>query len=131
MPNHVGQVLVQVSAERDIEHLSAAANAEHRQASLDRAGQQRELPRVAIAARLVGFRMRLLTVYRRVDIFAAGDDQAVEPVEHAVCDRVVHRLRRQQHRDAAGASYAVEVNVRQQSGVYIPDARLGPFEIGR
>ena len=44
----IGQVLVQRSAQRHVEHLCAAADAQHRQLSLERSAQQRELPRIAV-----------------------------------------------------------------------------------
>ena len=47
----VGQVLVQRSAERDVEHLCAAADAQHRKLPLERGAQQPELPVVALPLR--------------------------------------------------------------------------------
>ena len=46
--DHVRQVLAQVAAERDVEHLHAAAHREHRQVALERGAGERELPLVAV-----------------------------------------------------------------------------------
>ena len=47
----VRQVLHEVAAERDVQHLRAAADREHRQVALERRAQQRELGVVALRAR--------------------------------------------------------------------------------
>ena len=46
--DHIGQMLVQRAAQRDVDHLRAAADAQHRHAAPDRAVDQRELPGVAL-----------------------------------------------------------------------------------
>lgn len=81
VPEDVGQVLVQGAAERHVEHLRAATDAQHRQAPIQRTTQQRELPGVAGGPRLIGGRMRLLAIRGRVQVVAAGNDQRVQAVE--------------------------------------------------
>ena len=88
----VRQVLMQRSAERDVEHLRAATDAQHRQLALERRVQQREFPGVALTAGLVGGRMRLLAVGGGVDVLAAGDQQPVQTVEHPLRDVGIDRL---------------------------------------
>ena len=56
----IGQVLMQRPAQCDVEHLCAAADAQHRKLPLERGAQQRELPGVALLSGLVCARMRLL-----------------------------------------------------------------------
>ena len=74
----VGQVLDQRPAARDVHHLHAAADAEQRQVALERAARQRELERVALGHRPGRLRMRLGAVGGRVDVGAAGEQQAVD-----------------------------------------------------
>ena len=126
----VGQVLVQGAALCDVEHLGAAADAEQRQLPVDGPVDQLMLPGVTVPPRLVGFRVGGLTVTRRIDVLAAGDDQAVEAVEHPVGNGRVHGLRRQQHGDAARADDRVEIGLGQEGGRHVPDTGLGLLEIG-
>ena len=126
----IGQVLVQSAAQCDVENLCAAADAEHRQSTFQRARQQREFPLVAVVAGFVGLGVRRLAVSRRVDVLATGDHQAVQPVEHPVRDVLVDRLRRQQHRDPACKRHALEVNVRQEACPHIPNPGLRLLEVG-
>ena len=94
---------------------------------------QCELERVAQAVvfdGLVGGRVWLLPVGRGIDIAAAGDDQAVEAVQHPLGDVGVHRLRRQQHRDAAGQGDPFEVDGGQKAGAHIPHTGLRLLQIG-
>ena len=106
---NLGQILVQRAAEGDVEHLRATADAQHRQSSVQRGPQQRELPGVAVGARLIGGRVRLLAVGGGVEVVTAGDHQRVQAVEQPVDRAGVHRLRRQQHRDTTGKDHALEV----------------------
>ena len=48
VPDEVRQVLDQVAAERDVQHLRAAADREHRQVALERGREERELGPVAL-----------------------------------------------------------------------------------
>ena len=61
-----------------------AADAEHRHVALDRAPCERELGAVALGHRVLGLRMTLGAVGRRVDVVAAGEDQ---PVDHGRAPR--------------------------------------------
>ena len=128
-PGDVGQVLMQRSAERDVEGLGAAADAQHRQLPVQRRAEQGELPRVPVGCGRVGTRVRRLPVARRVDVSAAGDHQAVEPVEHPVRDVGVDRLRWQQHRDATGQRDALKVDRRQKTGAHVQVSALRLIEI--
>jgi hypothetical protein len=125
VPENVGQVLVQRAAERDVEHLHAPTDPQHRQPPVQRAPQQRELPGVAGNARLVGGRMRLLAVRSGVEVITSGDHQRVQAVEHGADDLGVDRLRRQQHRDTAGHDDALEVISGQIARGDVPDP--GPY----
>ena len=128
---HIGQVLVQRAAERHVDHLRAAADAQHRHAAPQRAADQRELPGVALAVGLhglVGGRMARLAVAGRVHVPSAGDDQSVQPVEHPLGG--IGGLRRQQHRGAAGEVDALHVDGRQKACVHIPDPGLRLLQIG-
>ena len=58
--------------------------------------EQRQSPGVAVARRIVGGRMRVVSVDLRVDVLAAGDDQPVQSVDDPSGDDVVDRLRQEQ-----------------------------------
>ena len=131
VPDDVGQVLMQRAAQRHVDHLRAAADAQHRHAAPDRAADQRDLPRIALPVGLHGFvggGVALLTVGGRVHIPSAGDDQAVQPVEHPVGG--FDGLRRQQHSGPAGEVDALHVDGGQKAGVHIPDPCLRLLQIG-
>src|ERR1700752_2808447 len=96
--DHVGQVLMQSAAQRDVDHLGPATDAQQRYAAPDRPLDQRELQRVTLAVigdRLVGGRVWLLPIAFRDDIPSAGDDQPIQPVENSRRDLPVYRLWRQ------------------------------------
>ncbi len=126
----VGQMLMQRSAECDVEHLGTAADAQQRHPPAQRGGEQGELPGVPVAGRFVGDRVRPVSIGRRVDVPAAGDDQCVDPVEHPGGDIGVDRLRWQQAGDTAGQRHPVEIDTRQETGVDIPDPAAGLLPVG-
>ena len=133
MAEHVGQVLMQRAAERDVERLGTAADPEHRHAASHRTADQSEFECVTPAAvvdRLVGGRMSLLSIGRRIDIAATRDDQAVKAVEHAFGDVGVDRLRRQQHRNAACEVDPFEIDGGQIARTHVPDPGLHPLQVG-
>src|SRR5690606_21961880 len=67
---HLGNVLVQRAAEGNVEHLQPSADAEKWHSRFDGCEKKRGLPLVAVVARLVRRRQRLLAVSPRVHIFA-------------------------------------------------------------
>ncbi len=84
VPDDLGQVLDEVAAARDVQHLEAAADREHRQVARERRLEQRELAAVALGVRARRLRMRLGAVLVGLEVVAAGEDEAVERVEHLV-----------------------------------------------
>ena len=70
-------IAVQRAAERDIDHLRAAADAEDRHLERQRPFQQSELERVAVGVD-PHIRQHLPTIELGADIIAAADDQACE-----------------------------------------------------
>ena len=112
------QVLVQRAAERDVQQLHAAADAEHRDPSLDRAPHERELERVALGHRVDASsgraprrswrgrcrRRRRASARRRrssassgVGSTSAGSGASISAIPPARADRV-EVVRRQQRR---------------------------------
>ena len=75
---------MQRSTQGHVEQLHPAADAEHGHVALERAADERDLSLIPFGHRAFRLRMRLGPKRRRVDIGAAGEDQAVEPVEHLV-----------------------------------------------
>ena len=80
-PDDVGEVLHERAAEGDVEHLQAAAHREDRAAQLQRPRQDGQLGGVALGARRAGARVGLGAVAGRVDVGAAREHHAVEPVD--------------------------------------------------
>ena len=80
------EVLHQRAAEGDVQQLRAAAHAQHRQASIERGADQRQLPLVAARLDLAELGMRILAVQRRIGVGATGHHQTVEAADHV--DRV-------------------------------------------
>ena len=82
---HLGRdVLHEVAAEGDVQHLHAPANCQHRQVGGERGPHQRDLE--GVAAGLGGRRSSggPGAVERRVDVAAAGQQHAVHPSDHGV-----------------------------------------------
>ncbi len=126
--DEIGEVLVQRSAQRHVEQLHPAADAEHGHVALERAADERDLGLIPLRHRALRLRMRLGPIRRRVDIGAAGEDQAVEPVEHLVGVGDEDRIRRDHHHEAADALDRGDVAPRQQGGALIPHPPPGELE---
>ena len=78
----VGEMLVERPAAGDVEDLEAAADAEQRQVPRQGGAGQRELEPIALDPGVRGVRVGLGSVARGIEIAAAGEQQAVEQVEH-------------------------------------------------
>ena len=102
--------------------------------SMARAGSSRSAPAHDTGAGAAGVGSAAGTaramIARARQILAARDDDAVESREHRADDLVVDRLWRQQHGDAARAVDGLEVHLRQERGLHIPDAGLRLLEVG-
>ncbi len=107
--DHRRDVLVEGSAERDVEDLDAATDGEDGHAALPRFAGEREFelvaPGVGLADRLVG----LLSVPPRFDVTSPGEDDAVEAVDEG--RHVGFGERGEHHREAACAQDRVRVGV--------------------
>ena len=77
-PSTARQILDQRAALRDVHHLHAAADSEERDVALDRPPRERDLEVVALGDGVHRLRRALLAVEARVDIGAAGEQQAVD-----------------------------------------------------
>jgi hypothetical protein len=64
--------------------------------------------------------MRRLAVSRRVNVFAATDDQPIESVKNSVCTRNVEWLWWNQHRNSASLIDRVEVDAGEERCLNIP-----------
>ena len=115
-----GQVLMKRPTTGDVEDLHAAADPEHGQVALQRAPHERDLERVARRDAADRLRISDRPVDPRIDVRAAGEHQAVDPVEHLVgiCDE--RRVGREQQRHRAGTVDGVDVVARQQEGIERP-----------
>ena len=79
-----GHVLHERAAERDVQHLDAAAHAERRLIAFDERAAQRDLGVVAPRVERAGLGCGRGAVARRLDVAAAGDDHRVDGVERGV-----------------------------------------------
>ena len=111
------KVPIQRAAERDVEDLDAATNAQHRQPALARRGDEGDLERVPRVVRILELRVRPGAVARRLDIPAAREHQPGEVGEDGGCAIRVER-RRHDKRHEAGARERVDV--RRVEGDALP-----------
>ena len=79
---------------------------------------------------LVVLGWRRVAVGARVDVRAAGQDEAVEPVEHVVGVLGHPRVRRDHQRDRAGHLQRVDVGAREQERLAIPYRPARPLQGG-
>ena len=82
--DYVRQVLDEVAAPRDVQHLRAAADGQDGHVPLERTGEERDLEVVALGPRRIGCRVRFGAVERGVEVRPARDDQRVEEVQEPV-----------------------------------------------
>jgi hypothetical protein len=125
--DHVGQMLMQRAAKRDVENLRATTDTQQRHAPPDGSVNQGELERVAlpvIGNGLVSRGVRLLAIPFRVDIPSACDDQAIQGVEDTRGDLDVNRLGRKQRSDSTRQVHPIDVDPWQQACAHIPHAGL-------
>ena len=115
----VGQVLVQGAPELDVEDLAAAADGKHGEVGPQRGGQQGPLARVTDVADAAHLGRRLFAVRQRVDVAAAGQDEAVEDGDHVVgagLGPAGRRARRgEEERPAAGGRGQLEIRLGQHA----------------
>lgn len=116
------QVLNQGSALVHVEHLCTATNPQEGKLPLDDCREQGIFEVVSINFGFVRRRMRHLAVSRRVNVFAATDDQSVESVKNSVRTRDVEWLRWNQHRNAAGLIDRVKVDAGEERRLNVPHA---------
>ena len=113
----LGQVLDEIAAAEDVQQLEAAADRERRHVALERAREQRELAGVAVRLGRIGRGVTLGAVVRRIDVDAAGEDDAVEDVQRLV-DRV--GARRDDERASSGPLDRLDVEERHERGREAP-----------
>src|SRR5215510_4261251 len=105
-PGLRAHVLVEGAAERDVEHLDAAANSEERRLLLERHVRHRRLERIARRRHVVERRMRRLAEARGIHVATAREKNGVEATheprqgrggelrgeEHGHAARLLHRF---------------------------------------
>ena len=128
MAEALREVLLERPAAGHVYELHSAAYPEHGQVALDRRARERDLEDIALGRRHGGLLARLLAVGRGIDVGAAGEQQAVDQLEHLA--RVIDRgaVRREHHGHAAGLLHRFHVAARQQNGLLVPDAPLRPLQ---
>ena len=118
----VGDVRDEIAAERDVQHLHATTDAEEGQVGArDRGPGELELEAVALERDAVVRPVRRAAVARRVDVAAAGEDEALDRFQrlgNLAFDR------RQHDGDAASAADGVDVVARQREAPALPGATV-------
>ena len=123
-------MLAERPAERHVHELHPAADPEHGQVAGDRPAGQREFGRVALGDEVRGLGVGLGAVAGGTDVIAAGQDEAVEQVEHLVGVLLEVRVRRKHERQATGALDGLYVADGQQRGVALPHPPAGAGQHG-
>ena len=112
----------EIAAERDVQHLHAAADAEERQVGArDRGPGELELEAVALERDAVVRPMRCAAVARRIDVAAARKNETLDRLQRL---RNLPFDRGQHDRDAAGAADGVDVVARQREALALPGATV-------
>src|SRR5437763_5851098 len=116
-PRSIGDVLVERSAQRDVQYLMPAADGEDGYVASERSIEQRELEAVQHVVDAVNRWMRLLPVPSRIDVRTAGEDKTGEGCDHvrrvAVVFVFVQFGRRQQHWLRARTRQCIGVTTRE------------------
>jgi hypothetical protein len=111
LPEMIGDVRHEVAAERDVQELQAAADAEHGEVTAhERRPRERELEAVSFRRDAVVRLVADALVVRRIDVAAPGQDEGVDRVE---CFRDLALDGGQHERDAAGQADDVDVLARE------------------
>ena len=93
-------ILIEAASRGDVEGLDAAADAEDGQIGRQRPARDRQFGDVAGAIHLPQFRMPRLAIFRRIDIDAAGKQQAIQSLEDRA-QRLFGQAERDDHRRRA------------------------------
>ena len=102
------EVLNERPAERDVEHLDAAADREHRQVAPHGFAHERQLQRVALGVHFHGHRgVDILTVLPGIDVEPACEYKAVHAIQ-----RVLPGARLNRHRRPAGVLDRLDVRLK-------------------
>src|SRR5207245_880743 len=117
-------VLLERPAAGHVYELHPAAYPQHGEVAFDRRARQRDLEDVALGRRHSGLLAPLLAVAGGIDVRAAGEQQAIDQLEHLA--RFLDRdgVRGEHHGQAAGVLHRLHVAARQQNGLLVPDAPL-------
>jgi hypothetical protein len=113
------EVLVDRPAERDVEQLHSAADAEERHAPLQGAARERQLELVALRIGGLGVLRAGVAVAPRVEVGPADRHQPVDAVEQHLGRTRVHR---QQHRHRAARLHRRHVGVGGQMRRLVPES---------
>ena len=103
---------------------------EHGQVELQRAQRQGDLGVVAVGAGVGRLRVAGVAVGGGIDVRPAGQDEAVEAVQHVVRVLGHPRVRRDHQRDRSGRLQRVDVGPREQERLAIPYRPARPLQSG-
>jgi len=89
--DYLGEVLHEVAATGDVQHLQAAADGEHRHVARESALEQGELGAVARRPNTLRLGVRLRAVRLGIEVVAAREQQPVEHVERLLHPMLARR----------------------------------------
>ena len=104
-------MLLEGPAGRDVQELHAAADAEHGDVALQRAPRERDLEVVARPVDAARLGVAVGAVRSGIDVASAGEQEAVDEVEHLVRLAGGDRVGREHQRESAGALHRDRVAV--------------------
>ena len=102
------KILIERSAEEDIDHLLAAADAQNRLVELHRRLEEGMVAGVAPVVHLAKLRDRLLAEISRIDVLSTGEDHAIAATDDLFQKGLIRSLRNS-HRNGSHSQNGVEV----------------------
>jgi hypothetical protein len=118
--DHVGEMLDERPATRDVQQLHTAADGEQGEVSRERAVGQGELEAITLRHGLTDLGMRPGAVGGRIDVGASGEDQRVQPTEQLVGRLGGGVIRRQEDREPAGILHRAHVGPGRHRDHLVP-----------
>ena len=123
--DHVGQMLDEVAAARDVQHLAAAANGQDRHVACQRAVEQCELRAVALRHDAEGLVVRLLVVEIGIEVRAAREEKPVDSVQRLLMPSSLGGIRPAARRRARSRARRQPARARplRPSSSSVPESR--------
>src|SRR5918996_1419479 len=126
VPDHLGQVLDEIAAQRDVHDLAPATDGEDGHVAGKGRLEEHELGAVAVGADVLRLGVRVGAVAGGIEVGAAREEEAVEGVERLLRPA---GARRHEQRPPAGALHGADVVERDERCGTLPHAPAGLLRI--